>query len=97
MKSSNASHMTTFFDYWRESKSSLLLPNRDSVLFGIDPFAKELPNWKWSDFGGSGKRVYHLSVDASVLWSESHTKIVWIDNGALVGNSLMSLTVNLSI
>ena len=85
MKSSNASHMTTFFDYWRGNQNPVcLLPNRDSVLFGIDPFAKELPNWNGLIFGGSGAgKSFTICQLMLQFYGQNPTpKIVWIDNGA---------------
>jgi type IV secretory pathway VirB4 component len=85
VKSSNASHLTTMFDYWRGNKKPVcLLPNRDSILFSIDPFAKELPNWNGLIFGGSGAgKSFTISQLMLQFYGQSPTpKIVWIDNGA---------------
>lgn len=85
MKSSNAAHLTPLFDYWRGNKTPVcLLPNRDSVLFSIDPFAKELPNWNGLIFGGSGAgKSFTICQLMLQFYGQSPTpKIVWIDNGA---------------
>jgi type-IV secretion system protein TraC len=85
MKSSNAVHLTPLFDYWRGNKTPVcLLPNRDSVLFSIDPFAKELPNWNGLIFGGSGAgKSFTICQLMLQFYGQSPTpKIVWIDNGA---------------
>ncbi len=85
MKSSNAAHLTPMFDYWRGNKKPVcLLPNRDSVLFSIDPFAKELPNWNGLIFGGSGAgKSFTICQLMLQFYGQSPTpKIVWIDNGA---------------
>ena len=55
MKSSNASHLMPIYREWQGNRRPVcLLPNRDGVLFSIDPFAPELPNWNGLIFGGSG-------------------------------------------
>jgi len=85
MKSSNASHLTPIFDYWRGNQNPVcLLPNRDSVLFAIDPFAKELPNWNGLIFGGSGagKSFTICQLMLQFYGQTPVPKIVWIDNGA---------------
>jgi type IV secretory pathway VirB4 component len=85
LKSSNASHLTTMFDYWRGNKRPVcLLPNRDCVLFSIDPFAKELPNWNGLIFGGSGAgKSFTICQLMLQFYGQNPTpKIVWIDNGA---------------
>lgn len=85
MKSSNAAHMTPLFDYWRGNKTPVcLLPNRDSVLFSIDPFAQELPNWNGLIFGGSGagKSFTICQLMLQFYGQNPAPKIVWIDNGA---------------
>lgn len=85
MKSSNAAHLAPLFDYWRGNKTPVcLLPNRDSVLFSIDPFAKELPNWNGLIFGGSGAgKSFTICQLMLQFYGQSPTpKIVWIDNGA---------------
>lgn len=85
LKSSNASHLTTMFDYWRGNKNPVcLLPNRDSVLFSIAPFAKELTNWNGLIFGGSGAgKSFTICQLMLQFYGQNPTpKIVWIDNGA---------------
>lgn len=85
VKSSNASHLTPIYDYWRGNKNPVcLLPNRDSVLFSIDPFAKELPNWNGLIFGGSGagKSFTICQLMLQFYGQNPKPKIVWIDNGA---------------
>lgn len=85
MKSSNAAHLTPFFDYWRgNQKPVCMLPNRDSVLFKIDPFAKELPAWNGLIFGGTGagKSFTICQLMLQFYGQNPAPKIVWIDNGA---------------
>lgn len=85
MKSSNAAHLTPFFDYWRGNKTPVcMLPNRDSVLCKIDPFAEELPAWNGLIFGGSGAgKSFTISQLMLQFYGQNPApKIVWIDNGA---------------
>jgi len=85
MKSSNAADLIPLFDYWRGNRKPVcLIPNRDSVLFSIDPFAKELPNWNGLIFGGSGAgKSFTICQLMLQFCGQSPTpKIVWIDNGA---------------
>lgn len=85
MKSSNASHLAPLYDYWRGNQRPVcLVPNRDSVLFSIDPFAKELPNWNGLVFGGSGagKSFTICQLMLQFYGQSPQPKIVWIDNGA---------------
>ena len=85
VKSSNAAHLMPLYSYWRGNKKPIcLFPNRDGVLFSIDPFAKELPNWNALVFGGSGAGK-SFTISQMMLQFCTQTpkpKIIWIDNGA---------------
>ena len=85
VKSSNATHLMPLYSYWRgHNQPVCLFPNREGVLFSIDPFAKELPNWNALIFGGSGAGK-SFTISQMMLQFCSQTprpKIIWIDNGA---------------
>lgn len=107
MKSSNASHLLSIFDYWRgNSRPICLLPNRSGVLVSLDPFDPELPNWNGLIFGGSGAgksfTVSQLILQFSA--QKPKPKVVWIDNGAsskgpidTLGGSFIDLNLESSI
>ena len=91
VKSSNAAHLMPLYSYWRGNKNPVcLLPNRDNVLVGIDPFDPVLPNWNGFVIGssGSGKSftinqfVLMFLGDSSEEGASLNSKVVWIDNGA---------------
>ena len=70
VKSSNAAHLMPLYSSWTGNKRPVcLFPNREGVLFSIDPFAKKLPNWNALVFGGSGagKSFTIFTNDASIL------------------------------
>ena len=84
MKSGNAAHLMPLYDCQRGNKRPVcLFPNRDGVLFSIDPFAPELPNWNGLVFGGSGagKSFSVCQLMLQFYGQIPVPKIVWIDNG----------------
>ncbi len=55
MKSSNLAHLLPVYSYWMGNPRPVcLMPNRDNVLIGIDPFHPKLPNWNGFIIGSSG-------------------------------------------
>ena len=85
VKSSNAAHLMPLYSYWKGNKKPVcLFPNREGVLFSIDPFARELPNWNALVFGGSGagKSVTISQMMLQFCTQTPRPKIIWIDNGA---------------
>ncbi len=85
IKSSNAAHMMPLFATWEgNDKPVCLIPNREGVLVGVDPFAPELPNWNGIVFGGSGsgKSFTVCQLILSFIGQKPEPKVIWIDNGA---------------
>lgn len=75
MKSSNASHLLPVYSYWQgNSRPVCLIPNRDNVLVGIDPFHPKLPNWNGFIIGssGSGKSFALNSLILQFIGDQSH-------------------------
>ncbi|MDH4468768.1 MAG: ATP-binding protein [Bacteriovoracaceae bacterium] len=84
VKTSNASHLFPIFANWSgNSRPVCLFPTRDLTLFGIDPFAPELPNWNGLVVGGSGsgKSFTLSSIMLQFATQAPSPKIVIIDNG----------------
>ncbi len=85
MKSSNAAHLMPVFATWEgNEKPVCLIPNREGVLVGLDPFAPELPNWNGIVFGGSGsgKSFTVCQLILGFIGQKPEPKVIWIDNGA---------------
>jgi len=85
IKSSNAAHLLPLYSCWLgNSRPVCVLPNRDSSLFSLDPFAPELPNWNGLVFGGSGagKSFSICQLMLQFYGQAPNPKIIWIDNGA---------------
>lgn len=85
MKSSNAAHLMPLYSCWQgNDKPVCVLPNRESVLFGIDPFCNELPAWNGLVFGqtGSGKSFTLCQLMLQFYGQNPRPRIIWIDNGA---------------
>lgn len=85
MKSSNAAHFMPLFATWEGNSNPVaLIPNREGVLVGVDPFASELPNWNGIVFGGSGsgKSFTVANLILSFIAQTPQPKVIWIDNGA---------------
>jgi len=85
VKTSNAAHLMPVYSYWQgNSRSVCLIPNRDNVLFSIDPFEKSLPNWNGLVIGSSGSgKSFTISQLVLMFYGEHPVpRIVWLDNGA---------------
>lgn len=85
LKSSNAAHLMPLYSCWRgNDRPVCVLPNRESALFAIDPFANHLPAWNGLVFGqtGSGKSFTLCQLMLQFYGQTPRPRIIWIDNGA---------------
>ena len=85
LKSSNAAHLMPLYSCWLGNERPVcVLPNRESALFAIDPFAAHLPAWNGLVFGqtGSGKSFTLCQLMLQFYGQSPRPRIIWIDNGA---------------
>lgn len=85
LKSSNAAHLMPLYSCWLGNERPVcVLPNRESALFAIDPFAQHLPAWNGLCFGqtGSGKSFTLCQLMLQFYGQNPRPRIIWIDNGA---------------
>lgn len=85
LKSSNAAHLMPLYSCWQgNDRPVCVLPNRESALFAIDPFANHLPAWNGLVFGqtGSGKSFTLCQLMLQFYGQTPRPRIIWIDNGA---------------
>ncbi len=85
LKSSNAAHLMPLYSCWQGNERPVcVLPNRESALFAIDPFAAHLPAWNGLVFGqtGSGKSFTLCQLMLQFYGQSPRPRIIWIDNGA---------------
>jgi conjugal transfer ATP-binding protein TraC len=85
LKSSNAAHLMPLYSCWQGNERPVcVLPNRESALFAIDPFANHLPAWNGLVFGqtGSGKSFTLCQLMLQFYGQTPRPRIIWIDNGA---------------
>ena len=85
LKSSNAAHLMPLYACWLGNERPIcVLPNRESALFSIDPFAQHLPAWNGLVFGqtGSGKSFTLCQLMLQFYGQTPRPRIIWIDNGA---------------
>ena len=85
LKSSNAAHLMPLYSCWHgNDRPVCVLPNRESALFAIDPFAAHLPAWNGLVFGqtGSGKSFTLCQLMLQFYGQSPRPRIIWIDNGA---------------
>lgn len=107
LKSSNAAHLMPLYSCWQGNERPVcLLPNRESALFAIDPFASHLPAWNGLVFGqtGSGKSFTLCQLMLQFYGQKPRPRIIWIDNGAsserlleVLGGEFIDLTLESGI